>query len=84
MAPVRCGRLSRRQIHHDQRTLVGCPFAFLHGLGLIFATYVPAIAMGWCRYGGKVHMLGGIDMSMNLQGIPYLRLNRNRRGPLTV
>jgi hypothetical protein len=68
------------KIHHDQRRLTGCPFAFLYGLGLIFATHVPAIAMGWCRYGGKVHMVGVIDMSMNLKGIPYLRLNRNRRG----
>jgi hypothetical protein len=60
------------------------PSPFFTGWELIFATHVPAIAMGWCRHGGKVHMVGGIDMSMNLKGIPYLRLNRNRRGPLTV
>jgi hypothetical protein len=56
------------KIHHDQRTLVGCLFAFLYGLGLIFATHVLAVAIGWWHYGGNVLMVGGIPADIWIGG----------------
>ena len=55
-------------VHRDQRTLVGCLFAFLYGLGLIFATHTLAIAMGWWHYGGNVLMLEGIPADIWIGG----------------
>jgi protein-S-isoprenylcysteine O-methyltransferase Ste14 len=56
------------RVRHDQRTLVGCLFAFLYGLGLIFATHILAIAMGWWHYGGNVLMLGDIPADIWIGG----------------
>ena len=49
-----------RTVRHEPRVLVGCLFAFLYGLGLIFATHLLAIWMGWWHYGGDVLKLEGI------------------------
>lgn len=56
------------KIHQDQRTLVGCLFAFLYGLGLIFATHVLAIAIGWWHYGGNVLMMEGVPADIWIGG----------------
>jgi protein-S-isoprenylcysteine O-methyltransferase Ste14 len=53
---------------HQRRTLVGCLFAFLYGLGLIFGSHVLALALGWWRYGGDVLMLGGIPADIWIGG----------------
>ena len=53
---------------HNERALVGCLFAFLYGLGMIFATHVLAIAMGWWHYGGDSLMLNGIPADLWIGG----------------
>jgi protein-S-isoprenylcysteine O-methyltransferase Ste14 len=56
------------RVRHDRRTLIGCLFAFLYGLGLIFATHSLAIAVGWWHYGGTVLMLNGIPADIWIGG----------------
>lgn len=51
--------LGRRNMGEPRR-LVGGLFAFLYGLGLIFATHQLALAAGWWRYGGDVLMVMGM------------------------
>ncbi len=52
----------------DPRQQVGCLFAFLYGLGLIFPTHLLAIALGWWRYGGDILMLQGIPADVWIGG----------------
>lgn len=51
--------LGRRNMA-ERRRLVGGLFAFLYGLGLIFATHQLALWAGWWRYGGDVLMIMGM------------------------
>lgn len=80
-----CAILVRRD-GHDRRTLVGCLFAFLYGLGLIFGTHILAAAMGWWRYGGQTLMLQGIPADIWIGGAllfgPVLFLAFPRANPL--
>jgi protein-S-isoprenylcysteine O-methyltransferase Ste14 len=54
--------------HPSNRTIVGCLFAFLYGLGLIFATHVLAIHVGWWHYGGSSLMLNGVPADILIGG----------------
>lgn len=68
LGPMAAAIYLAMRYRHDPRTLVGCLFAFLYGLGLIFASHVVAIAMGWWHYGGDVLMLGGIPADIWIGG----------------
>jgi hypothetical protein len=56
------------RVRHNERALVGCLFAFLYGLGMIFATHTLAIAVGWWHYGGTSLMLNGIPADIWIGG----------------
>jgi protein-S-isoprenylcysteine O-methyltransferase Ste14 len=70
----------------DRRALVGALFAFLYGIGVVFATHMVAIAFGWWRYGGDVLMLQGLPVDIWFGGAllfgPVLYLAFPRIAPL--
>ena len=88
LGPLAAFGVLARPVRHDRRRLVACLFAFLYGLGLIFATHVLASAVGWWRYGGDVLMLQGIPADIWLGGAllfgPVLYLAFPKTGPLWI
>ncbi|CAA2145083.1 methyltransferase family protein [Methylobacterium bullatum] len=64
LGPLAVVMLLGWRARHDQRMLVGALFAFLYGLGTIFATHMVAIQFGWWRYGGDVLMLQGLPVDI--------------------
>lgn len=74
------------QVRENERTLVGCLFAFLYGIGTIFATHQLAIYMGWWSYGNDALMLMGMPVDILLGGAilfgPVLYLLFPRTNPL--
>lgn len=86
LGPLAAGAILVRRARPDRRTLVGCLFAFLYGLGLIFVTHILAGAMGWWRYGGQTLMLQGIPADIWIGGAllfgPVLFLAFPRTSPL--
>lgn len=48
----------------EKRKLIGALFAFLYGIGVIFATHMVAISLGWWRYGGDALMLQGLPVDI--------------------
>jgi protein-S-isoprenylcysteine O-methyltransferase Ste14 len=56
------------QVRRNRRAMVGCLFAFLYGLGLIFVSHSLAIAVGWWHYGGTSVMLSGIPADIWIGG----------------
>lgn len=52
----------------NTRMLVGALFAFLYGAGVVFATHMVAIRLGWWHYGGDVLMLQGFPVDIWIGG----------------
>lgn len=88
LGPLAAFVILARLVRYDRRALVGCLFAFLYGLGLIFVTHVTAGVMGWWRYGGDALMLQGIPADIWLGGAllfgPVLYLAFPHIGPLWI
>ena len=88
LGPLVAFAILARRVRHDRRALVGCLFAFLYGLSLIFVTHMLAGAMGWWRYGGDALMLQGIPADIWLGGAllfgPVLYLAFPHIGPLWI
>ena len=70
------------------RCLVGCLFAFLYGIAMIFVTHLIAMHFGWWRYGSDALMLYGLPVDILTGGailfgpVPYLLFPNLR--PLTT
>lgn len=86
LGPLAACAILVHRARQDRRALVGCLFAFLYGLGLIFVTHILADAMGWWRYGGQTLMLQGIPADIWIGGAllfgPVLFLAFPRMNPL--
>lgn len=74
------------RLRSQHRKLVGCLFAFLYGVGTIFATHQMAIQIGWWTYGGDTSMLSGMPVDIWLGGSilfgPVLYMAFPRTGPI--
>ena len=77
-------------IRHEERARyrVGALFAFLYGLGTIYASHQVAIRLGFWSYGGEALMLDGMPADILLGGAllfgPVLFLAAPRANPMLV
>ncbi|HEX8556113.1 MAG TPA: hypothetical protein VF695_15510, partial [Sphingomonas sp.] len=72
----------------ERRMLVGALFAFLYGVGTVFAMHMLAVQLGWWRYGGDVLMVQGLPADIWIGGAilfgPVLFLAFPRVQPLWI
>jgi protein-S-isoprenylcysteine O-methyltransferase Ste14 len=88
LAPLAAALALGWRARHDVRALVAGLFAFLYGLGLIFATHGLAVEAGWWRYGGNALMIQDLPADIWIGGAllfgPVLYLAFPRVPPLLI